>query len=78
VQYVPSEVIANCTLLFFFFFFNGKRQDLCFCIIEEGNDPVNKENRTQKPYNARLNQGNRQNTKDDNSWHIICAGYKSP
>jgi hypothetical protein len=30
--------------------FDGKRQEL----IEEGNDPVNKENWTQKPYNARL------------------------
>jgi hypothetical protein len=61
-------------------FFDGKRQELCLCIIEEGNDPVNKENRTQKPYNARLFQGNRQNTTHthDNSWHVICAGYKSP
>jgi hypothetical protein len=58
--------------------FDGKRQELCLCIIEEGNDPVNKGNRIQKPYNARLIQGNWQNTTHDNSWHIIYAGNKSP
>jgi hypothetical protein len=36
------------------FFFDREWQELCLCIIEEENDPVNKENQIQKPYTARL------------------------
>jgi hypothetical protein len=37
-------------------FFDGKRQELCLCIIEKRNGSVNKKNQTQKPYIARLIQ----------------------
>jgi hypothetical protein len=59
--------------------FDGKRQELCLCIIEEGNDPVNKKtgpkNHTTRGY---FRETGKTPHTHDNSWHVICAGYKSP